>query len=212
MRRLSLSLFCSFLFFQLFLLPSCSNMGAGSDPVNSEGTFSFLLPPAISPDSGEAEEGEALEGEEAALPAGEEGEGALPIEVAEAVESAPALPIEEVAPPLEEEALAEGGEDAGNEAAAGNEDAGEGAEGDEAADLVPVSRYCLYLVSATGFEKNEVLAPSDEPHLFTVQAGQWKILAIAEDEEGRIIARRELNGVSLSAEEEKAISLDWQNE
>ncbi len=75
---------------------------------------------------------------------------------------------------------------------------------------IAVLRYYLSMVSALGFTLDEEIEPFDEPVSLAVQAGQWKIVAVAEDLDGKPFARCELNGVSLSVGEEKPVALEWE--
>lgn len=193
----------AFLPFLVLLFAACSNMGAGSDPANTEGVFSLFLPPEISlgnqaseeiaADAQAEDEGEEIEPSAEAAPKGRAEDAALAgAELAPANEEDEAANAEEGALAVEAEGL------------------GDAKSSVTASPTVAVSRWLVSMVSAMGFERHESIAPSEEPVLLTVQAGQWKILVLAENAEGAVVARCGLNGVSLSPEEEKPVPLAWQ--
>lgn len=187
--RRGAAVFCA-----LFALASCADMGAGTDPRETEGSFLLSLPPSLRPSEirpkppGPAPDGlEAAEGDGEALPpqAQDEAPKESPDEVASdgggtAPESAPALANGSLADaaPLEEG--------------------------------IPVSRYSLYMVSALGYKINEEIEPSEEPSRIEAQAGTWKISVVAEGLEGGALARCELSGVALSAGDEAPLALEWE--
>ena len=194
----------------LLALAACTDMGAGSDPKETEGALLFALPPALKPSEIKAkgeeaspEDGESVEDAESASPPINAEETAAEGEAQELIEEpsvALDFPLEDAA--QEESALADGlSEDDGAALPAETEPLEEG---------IAVLRYSLYMVSAAGFRQEEELAPSDEPAKVIAQAGRWKIKAVAEGESGEAVAACELSGVALSAGEEKAIFLEWE--
>ena len=198
------------LIFAFVALAACTDMGAGSDPKESEGTFLFELPFELKPseikpkDAEEASDdgGLGADDESAAPPAKEEEppQEDTAQELTEEPAVAPA-PLPEDTPP-DESALAEGSSDERPGALPAIDEPIE--EG------IAVSRYSLYMVSATGFRQEEEAEPSEEAVKVTAQAGRWKIIAVAEGLDGEAVAACELTGVALSAGEERAVALEWE--
>lgn len=222
---MSYSRFCAALSWPLLLslllaFTACSGMGAGSDPKETEGAFLFSLPHAINlsaiedisvddtlssadgdvalgeDDAGTAEGEELVISDESVAPPADK-EVPKPKPAAQEATDEPAVavvPLSEEASPDEAAALSE-------------EPDGENAPLEEG---IAVLRYYLSMVSALGFTLDEEIEPFDEPVSLAVQAGQWKIVAVAEDLDGKPFARCELNGVSLSVGEEKPVALEWE--
>ena len=197
--RRALILLCA-----LTAFAACSDMGSGSDPVETEGAFLFelpfeLKPGAIKPKAAE----ETSEGEEPL----ENAESAAPPADTEEPPQESAKPAVAIAPPHEEaspleDARSSNGSNASAEPLpAANEPLEEG---------IAVSRYFLSMVSALGFSQYEEIEPSEKTAKVIAQAGRWKIVVVAEGPNGEPIARCELAGVALSAGEEKAVALEWE--
>ena len=179
----------------LVALASCTDMGAGSDPKETEGALLFALPLELKPSEIKAKAAEdAPESDELATDA----ESATP-------------PINAEEPAVEDEAE-ETAEESAVVVAPSLEDAAADlpAETEPLEEGIAISRYSLYMVSAAGFTQEEELAPSEEPVKVIAQAGRWKIIAIAEGESGEAVAACELTGVALSAGEEKVVALEWE--
>ena len=207
--RRALILLCA-----LTAFAACTDMGAGADPKESEGTFLFALPPALKPSEIKpkaaektSEGGESLEDTESAAPQAKEEEPAPELAPQE---SAVALaPLPDNAPPAAPSPAEKSAAEA--DALAAESDALAGPLPDEPLEEgIAVSRYFLSMASAQGFSQYEEIEPSEEHVKLISQAGRWKIVATAEGPDGEALARCELTGVALSAGEERAVALEWE--
>ncbi len=167
----------------LLFLVDCSN-GLGYDPAETEATFSLMLPALISKDDGEITP--SVESQESPDAAKTDAAESLSEDTQNATETLESHAAEYSSGiPLQESKVA--------------------------TETFAVSSWHVAMVSATGFDLQEVVAPAEEPITFTVQAGKWKITLLAQDSIGNTIATSEVKGLSISAGDNRAVSfsLEW---